>query len=850
MEQKQRFSDLIASQSPSGRFSSYEEFKAAADQSLGKRKTTKDYLSEQAEVRKSPNVNRILKSRTQPTGVVSAIAGATAVGVGGMAGDKENIRDIVDRVRTEKGKIDTRVADGEISDVGGFMRKLGVSAAAGGEAIFEGLIKPAAKFILNDKQEQWIAEKAQELGEDVLNVKAGNIPGIDPLSATRKLSQEEIDQEISTIEADIATGNLLRGDRQSAERRLEELRTGDAETISKELTIGEWYEQLSEDEKINLRAVGGLAELFGASRVAKSLVGKGSQVTNKIGIGEATEVQTTNLFQADIPTIESVNRDAFKAGNQILQVGNKMDEVGRSSEFANSVRQFTKIIGESDTKINSFQEGLTFVQNQVKDIKTKRATAIEPFKNNQVDVNDYLLNLKGKIDEMKSSAFSKADAQGYEQVYLEAVSDITGKSIDDILEEGVEVAIANAPKKTVADMLKLNEMLNKDVNELYTLGGIKDLPDNKKVRLQALEELRRGSRRQILENTSDEVGQLNNQISGLIDAQTLLKIQRGRANKALDEINWKDWSVATKLERAQMVKDYLPFVSDLGRGQLTMLDSKSKVGEAMLDLNIRRIRGSYKPFTEKVQSNNRPKQNTENTVSPMGETPATAQVTLEQPVDVPDKNMNAESQLESQSSQSIVPEASQNTNKLDALPEKTPKANSTTPKTSGKIEGMKNLETEAKKYKSADEFIAAQPKVYRGQEKGASTLSKNKSSNTSKTVGEGYYFTTDKKLAEKYGEVQEIPFSESNTLTVKDIDKIIKDAQTELDKLVKNEVYEGELYDRLEDLSIGDYPMIAKHIKKPFIRTGRYDDTEILYYPEFDKTTEQLKDIWRKANKK
>lgn len=288
-------------------------------------------------------------------------------------------------------------------------------------------------------------------------------------------------------------------------------------------------------------------------------------------------------------------RKAEKASNQILQIGNKADELMREEEFSKATQQFAKVIGESDDKIATFQDAVVFTNRKLKTIKEEVAKEIEPFAIKEVDHLDYLSDLRNRVDELKKSSFTEKNAVEYETVLHEAVQDLTGLSKKEIEEIGLDSALSLSKKKTVKDMLKLNKDFNKAVKEIHTAGGKKDLNPEQKVRLQALELLREGSRRQIINNTSKRVGELNLQRSGLIEAKNRLKIQRGRANKALDEIDWTEFKLANWKERASIIKEYAPWVKDLGKGKLQMLDSKSKLLEEMLDLNVRRIRANYAP---------------------------------------------------------------------------------------------------------------------------------------------------------------------------------------------------------------------------------------------------------------
>lgn len=154
---------------------------------------------------------------------------------------------------------------------------------------------------------------------------------------------------------------------------------------------------------------------------------------------------------------------------------------------------------------------------------------------------------------------------------------------------------------------------------------------------------------------------------------------------------------------------------------------------------------------------------------------------------------------------------------------------------------------EAKKYKSVDDFINSQPKLYRWQKETMSSLKMNNPEQKSNTLWDAFHFTTDIELAKQYWKIQEIPFQLKDVLTAKEVEKITSDAQVKLDKLVSKWIYEWKEYDMLEELAIWKYPDIAKHLNKPFIKTWRYNDTEILYFPKYDTTKSQLKQIYNQS---
>lgn len=160
-----------------------------------------------------------------------------------------------------------------------------------------------------------------------------------------------------------------------------------------------------------------------------------------------------------------------------------------------------------------------------------------------------------------------------------------------------------------------------------------------------------------------------------------------------------------------------------------------------------------------------------------------------------------------------------------------------------------DLISEAKKYKSAEEFIKAQPKIYRWQKMWNDKLMMNNPQERSNMFWDAFFFADDKKLAEEYWKVIEVPYLKEDILSVNDVEKITSEANKKLEQLTKKWIYEWDEYEMLEALSIWKYPDIAKYTGKPFIRTWRYNDTETLYYPELDNTKTKLKKIWEQANK-
>jgi hypothetical protein len=164
----------------------------------------------------------------------------------------------------------------------------------------------------------------------------------------------------------------------------------------------------------------------------------------------------------------------------------------------------------------------------------------------------------------------------------------------------------------------------------------------------------------------------------------------------------------------------------------------------------------------------------------------------------------------------------------------------------GTQEGVESLETEAKKYKSADEFIKSQPILYHGtNNKNVAELKSGKPRNAPGNL-EGVYLTNDKRLADAYGE---------NTV--------------EAHSYLKNPLMENpfEYYAKKHNIApVGfgsskeafeKYKQVNPVNVRAFLESEGFDgavyDTYeghqvVAFDPESVKTKTQLTDIWNKAN--
>lgn len=159
------------------------------------------------------------------------------------------------------------------------------------------------------------------------------------------------------------------------------------------------------------------------------------------------------------------------------------------------------------------------------------------------------------------------------------------------------------------------------------------------------------------------------------------------------------------------------------------------------------------------------------------------------------------------------------------------------------------LVQEARKYKSADEFVSAQgTPVYRGQTKKGG-VDFNETRFQRNTEG-GVFFTPDQKTARKYGDnIVENISTKDNTISVKEFDQLQKMATRQLEKDIQNNVETDEL---IEQMALWRPKAFAEYTKKPFVVTWDefWEAWELIYYKEFDQTPEivtERRNAWDEA---
>lgn len=146
--------------------------------------------------------------------------------------------------------------------------------------------------------------------------------------------------------------------------------------------------------------------------------------------------------------------------------------------------------------------------------------------------------------------------------------------------------------------------------------------------------------------------------------------------------------------------------------------------------------------------------------------------------------------------------------------------------------------------KTFDEFMESQPKIYRGQET-VGEIKQNKN-DIQRNVEDGIYFTKEKEKAKIFGEkIIKLPIAKETIVSFEERKKLQEMANKIVEEDIKNMVESDEI---IEEMAINKPKSFAKYTNKPFVEATRDwgAKDEIIYYKEFDKTKQQLKEIWDK----
>lgn len=299
----------------------------------------------------------------------------------------------------------------------------------------------------------------------------------------------------------------------------------------------------------------------------------------KPAVAPTTETATKTVAD-DIVKVADDSLDKARGKTaELLQSGQKKNELGRLEKYSKSDIEATKVIGESTGDLKNFQD-LVEEFNKVKVSKIKdRDSLFSNFSNYKVVGEGYLKDVKDKV-----LGFLKTGEKDLASKY----NKVLNKEVEFFKREAKQ---SPQGKLTLSTLRDRNKYYNKEVAKLYdSVGGKADLLPEDKIRLQVLEDLRANTKKYIDDIVGDEYAGLGTELAGVSNAENLLQIQRGRAKNALKDIPWEDMSVK---ERLIYIKDQLPQLKDLGRGNLQMLDTKTKLLDELVSVNVRQIRDNY-----------------------------------------------------------------------------------------------------------------------------------------------------------------------------------------------------------------------------------------------------------------
>lgn len=345
---------------------------------------------------------------------------------------------------------------------------------------------------------------------------------------------------------------------------------------------------------IDLATLGAGSKLKGLKMAGTQSLGAGSGAFSETGESEDFFIGATlSTAMQMLPkaarkdVINDVRKLAFDDSQkiladsaQVLQSGSKATALSKGGKFSNADKAFAKIVTESKKPINTFDDSVRLVNSKSKGLKQKVRNIINK-KGADTPVGDsYLSRLRGAVQKMSQDPQMEDALSAYQK----------------ILEREEAFVKQKGGSLSLIDLQKRKEDLGALVSNLYKEGGGRvDLDPTQKATKQALDELRGGAKSTIEDVAGKEVGVLNQELGGLIDADGFLKIQRERAKNAIQEIDFKNKNWVDKL---MTVKEYVPFIKDFGIDKFQKLDTKSDVLEALLEGKVKQMRATQKAVDE------------------------------------------------------------------------------------------------------------------------------------------------------------------------------------------------------------------------------------------------------------
>jgi len=556
-----------------------------------------------------------------------------------------------------------------------------------------------------------------------------------------------------------------------------------------------------EEKHPNWRAALGFAEIatapfgVGAAKGAVTATGVGLRAGRElIGEGVDTAVGAVKGLKgakvssvASKQTTQALEREATKAAAELLQSGSKKAARGRQAEFNNADIQAMRALRDSTVPVQSQQGLADFFDSEVSRISKARDKELQPHLTKAVD-NTYQLALKDEVRALMRAGDTKT-ARGYFNILKreQNIFDVAGKS-------------AKGGKNTVEHLSNRIKAINQEVTKLFNEVGGKDklLPDQK-IEVQAYELLRRGLKDELDGIAGTRYAELGSTSSGLQDARQFARIQRDRAKNALSDTPWADMTLK---ERTLFIKDHFPTLKDFGVKALVKLDTKADVLDGLVEAKVRQIRRAGQEAIQGSPKSSSP--STQGKSTPTGKTPPSASQKLESI-----KGLLKSSESSSKPT-SILARIKAALNDQRGFVKNPLAKEAPLPTVKRQDVSLDNLTTEAKKFKTADEFVKA------------GIFSEARDSSTRGIIRKQLSEITEAEPPQILKPNKNNPKLDKDTVSIKE--EIIEDG--------------GRPYVLIDGVNVID----GHHTLQAYLNLG-FDEI-----PTIQKS--QLTDIWNKANKK
>lgn len=562
----------------------------------------------------------------------------------------------------------------------------------------------------------------------------------------------------------------------------------------------------SEREKANLGIatnIGGAAiDVAGALEGATAL----KALAGSTARGVATGVKSTVNASKNLPsTISNATKAIQDIGKTPKTLERAVGEIAQgTTDTINPVKTALSVI--DTTKVNTYADLLGEIKRAIPSVAQKVDN--EFLKDSTVySLNDLAVKQTTKAGKEVATDYVTKGLKELDDFYTSVGDDVAKADIQDLITKSTTEGLT---KKEVNDIARLHgrELSAYNVNGQLASGLTK----------QAAENTRQGLKNTARQGLSEEAKNLDSQISALYDTQTLIEKNVEKVNRLkqliqdrglVEKIGYNFSKYADILTGGSirgLVGGILP--RGVGNKVMNALDLEDNL-RANLDI----VEKTLKSKTEKelIGNLNQLKSSVDDSARTTSSLNKNTTATTK-------KNINA----------NII---------ADNIPQSTKAATKAVEKSVSKE--LQPLAGEAKKYKSAEEFVKSRTPVYHG-----TTANLKKFSNK-----QGTYFTDDMMNAEGYanGEnVYEGYLNLKNPLVIDAKGKLYNDLKTEYGKTT-NEIVSNVDKNKYDGV-------IFKNIKDSWVDDADAQDPITIYHAFKPRDSflnkDQLIDLWNKANGK